>query len=109
VNGSGLAQESNMSSEMELERVWQSRVNAAWQVYDESTREFNRLVVAHSNGNSTKFPSASEVIRQARRRQSLALKEYMQALRIYTDLIIYGTAPREPQNEINNRAPADEI
>ena len=95
-----------MSSELELERVWQTRVNAAWQIYDESTREFNRLL-AQSNG-ATKFSCDSEVMRQARRRESLALKEYMRALRIYTDLVIYGSVPEEPQNEINNRAPADE-
>jgi hypothetical protein len=96
-----------MSSELELERVWQTRVNAAWQVYDESTREFSRLL-AQSTGDSIKFSCDSEVIRQARRRESLALKEYMRALRIYTDLVIYGSVPEEPQNEINNRAPADE-
>jgi hypothetical protein len=85
-----------MSSERELERVWQTRVNAAGQVYDETAREFNRLVT-QVNGDFVEFSSHSEVIRQARRRQSLALKEYMRALRIYTDLIIYGTVPEEPK------------
>ena len=85
-----------MSSEQELERVWQTRVNAAWQVYYESAREFNRLV-SQVNGDVIEFSCDSEVIHQARRRQSLALKEYMRALRIYTDLIIYGTAPEEPK------------
>jgi hypothetical protein len=88
-----------MGSEMELERVWQTRVSAAWQVYEQSTREFNGLVASCD----------SEVMRQARRRESLALKEYMRALRIYTDLVIYGSVPEEPQNDINNRATADEI
>jgi hypothetical protein len=97
-----------MSSEMELERVWQTRVRAAWQVYDGSSREFNRLV-AQANRDATKFPCDTEVIRQAGRRESLALKEYLRALRIYTDLIICGAVPEESQNEINNREPADEI
>lgn len=93
---------------MELERVWQTRVNAAWQLYDESTREFNRLV-AQSNGDSICFSCDREEIRQARLRESVALKEYMRALRTYTDLIIYGAVPEEPKNEISNHAPDDVI
>jgi hypothetical protein len=65
-----------MSSELELERVWQSRVNAAWQVYDERAREFRRLI-AQSNGDSIRFSGGSELICQARRRESVALREYM--------------------------------
>ena len=86
-----------MSSRTELEEVWQSRVRAAREQYEERIHELDR-VVAESEDDVNQQPDGSESTRQARRLMSGAFKEYMRLLRIYTDLVMYGKVPQEPNS-----------
>jgi hypothetical protein len=86
-----------MSSYTELEQVWQIRASLARQRYEESSREFIRLVGDLKAGRSV--PSdCGEVLRQARQRESVALDEYLRAVRICTDLVLKGAVPKEPKS-----------
>ena len=93
-----------MSSRTELEGVWKARVDAALQLYEESTRDFYTLV-AESSGELIKSSLGRELILRTRRRESAALKAYMRILRIYTDLIISGTVPEESRSVAMDRMP----
>ena len=79
---------------MELQRLWETRVRAARQLYEEHQRELDRLV-AESGGGLPESLKSSELIREARKRESLALGEYLRTLRIYTDLIVHGKLSNE--------------
>ena len=93
-----------MSSRTELEGVWKARVDGALQLYEESTRDFYTLV-AESSGELIKSSIGRELIRQARRRESAALKEYMRILRTYTDVVAHGTLPEESSFVTMDRIP----
>jgi hypothetical protein len=86
-----------MSSRTELEQVWQSRASLARQRYEESSREFIRLAGDLKKGRYQP-PDCSEALRQARQRESLALEKYMRTVRIYTDLVVHGKLPEEPES-----------
>jgi hypothetical protein len=46
------------------------------------------------------------VLRQARQHESLALDEYFRALGIYTDLVLKGMVPEEPNSNETRTAQA---
>jgi hypothetical protein len=62
-----------MIARTEFERVWHTRVNAAWHLYEESTREFYTLL-ADTNRDLILSSKGRELIRQARWRETVALK-----------------------------------
>jgi hypothetical protein len=79
----------------ELEQAWQTRVRVAKQRYEESSREFIRLAGDLKNGRYQP-PDCSEVLRQARQRECFALDEYMRILQIFSDLVVNGKLPEDP-------------
>jgi hypothetical protein len=87
LTGSGIARRGNMSSYTELEQVWQIRASRAREEYEERSREFMRLV-AYLRAGRFVSSHCEEVLRQARQRESVALDEYLRALRIYTDIVL---------------------
>jgi hypothetical protein len=93
----------SMSSRTELELMWQGYVRSAQQRYEEECQAFDR-VATDFRERFYQSPDGGEALRLARHRQSLALKEYMRTLRIYTDLVLKGVVPEEPPN--SNRPPA---
>jgi hypothetical protein len=87
-----------VSSQTELELVWQGYVRSARQRYEEECQAFDR-VATEFGGRLYQSPDGGAALRLARHRQSLALKEYMRTLRIYTDLVLKGVLPEEPPHE----------
>jgi hypothetical protein len=81
-----------MKSRIELEREWYARVKAARLRYVESKGASARAAV-EPGGDSVQAPGGAETERQALQSESFALNEYERALRIYTDLILYGKVP----------------
>ena len=92
-----------MSSCTELEWVWQARLSAARQRYEESTQDFDRVVVESDSGFDPL--DGAKLIRQALRCESSALDEYIRTLRVYIDLVIYGTVPEESWSVTMDRRP----
>jgi hypothetical protein len=84
-----------MGSRVELERVWQAHVRSARQRYEEESSEFSRVTADFREG-LYQASDGGTALRLARRRESLALNEYMRALQIYTDLVLKGILPEEP-------------
>ena len=83
-----------VSSRTELELVWQAHVRSARQRYDEESQEFSRIAAQFQEG-LYQAPDGGAALRLARQRESLALKEYMRTLQIYTDLVLKGVLPDE--------------
>ena len=75
--------------------VWQAHVTAARRRYEEESREFSRLTAEFQEG-LYQTPDGGAVLHLARHRESLALNEYLRALKIYTDLVLKGVLPEEP-------------
>ena len=101
-NGSAVCTWFSMSSRTELELVWQGYVRSARQRYEEECQAFDR-VATEFRECLYQSPDGGESFRLARHRQSLALKEYMRTLRIYTDLVLKGVVPEEPPS--SNKPP----
>ena len=73
---------------LELEKAWHNRLRRAFSQYQ---RNFEwRLVRERSS-----HPDGVLAIQLARRKESLALAEYMRVLRIYRDLVIHSVVPDE--------------
>jgi hypothetical protein len=83
-----------MSTRTELEQVWLIRVNLAKQRYEETSRDYLGLVGNLKNGRTSTL-GCSEVLRQARQRENLALDQYLRALGIYSDLVLKSMVPEE--------------
>lgn len=90
-----------MSSSTELEHAWLIRASLAKQRYEEASRDFIQLVGDLKNRRSSTL-GCSEELREARQRESLALNQYLRAIRIYTDLVLKGMVPEESHSN-NNR------
>jgi len=86
-----------MSTRTELQQVWLIRVNLAKQRYEASSRDYLGVVENLRSGRSSTL-RCSEVLRHARQRESLALDQYLRAMRIYTNLVLKGMVPEEPNS-----------
>jgi len=84
-----------MSSQTELELIWQGYVRNARQRYDEASREFDR-VATEFRESLYQSPDGGEALSLARRRQSFALAVYMRALRTFSDFVLMGVVPEDP-------------
>jgi len=83
-------------SRTQLELIWQTRVRAARHRYEQSMQAFDEAVI---ESGSLPLPDSSELVRQARKHESCALEQYMRLLRLYTDLVVSGKVPEEPNPE----------
>ena len=81
-----------MSSRIELERAWE-RVIAARQRYEEAAKECKSLVDEWAGSIY-----AVELIRLVRKRESLAIDEYVHTLRICTELVVHAKWLDEPNS-----------
>ncbi|HTS65901.1 MAG TPA: hypothetical protein VMH28_27960 [Candidatus Acidoferrales bacterium] len=83
-----------MSSRIELEEIWRTRLKAARQRYVESTEAFTRVTPDSADGLMHRQDSAYSRL-QAGERERFARQEYMRVLRIFTDLVVDGKIPEE--------------
>ena len=81
----------------ELERKWRARVEAARQRYVESKSASDRAAVEWG-GDLVPAPGGDEMVRQAVQSEYCAFEEYDRTLRIYTDLVLDGKVPEEPDS-----------
>ena len=86
-----------MSTRIELQRFWETRVRAARQLHEARRRELDQLVSELGSGLSESLDS-NEVILEAAQRESLALDDYLQTLRTYAELVVSGKLPEEPKS-----------
>jgi hypothetical protein len=86
-----------VSTRIELQRLWETRVRGARQLYEGRRRELGQLVSQLGNGLPESLDS-NELIREAAQRESLALDEYLQTLRTYAELVVSGKLPEEPKS-----------
>ena len=76
---------------------WWIRVNLAKQKYEKTSRDFLGLV-GNLKSRRSSTSGCSEVLRQARQRESRALDQYLRAVRIYTDLVLKDMVREEPNS-----------
>jgi hypothetical protein len=81
-------------SRQELEALWRERIKSARTKYDLALAE-TRGVLAGPNGGFGLAPDHSTAVRNALLRESAARNEYMQVLRTFTDLLVYGKIPED--------------
>jgi len=75
-----------------LEALWRERLKIARANYDVAVAEF-RKVSADLKRWPLPAPDGSAAFRNARLAESAALNEYMNTLKIFSDLIISGKMP----------------
>jgi CheY-like chemotaxis protein len=73
------------ASRLQLQEHWQTEVQKAKGRYDECSLHFLKLLEEYNQG-LTPAPDGSLAVRQALTQESAARQEYMQALRILTDV-----------------------
>ena len=83
-------------NDRDLEREWRMRVEVAQQRYLESKRAFYEARV--ELGGDSSLAGGGEKMSQARQAERSALDEYSRTLQIYTDLILHGKVPEEPES-----------
>ena len=76
----------------ELEDAWRLRAEQALQKYRAATDEYRRLLREDPSGF---LHDQANTLSLARDNESQALLEYSRVLRIFTDLTLHGTIPRE--------------
>jgi hypothetical protein len=81
-----------VSSRLEYEDLWLSRLAVANRTYRIASDRSRRITEKHSAG-LTPVPNASFAIQQAREIELEARQEYTRILGIFTDLMLYGKAP----------------
>ena len=91
-----------MSFHADVQQLWQKRVATTKQHYLERSRELLGLVAGSESSRLPHF-DVRQAIRQACKRETLARKKYMRALRIYTHLVVYGTMPEERASKENQQ------
>ena len=83
-----------MSSRIELEEVWRTRLKAARERYLDSLKEFQRLTSEAGSG-LMQHPDGVYVLQRAGEYERRELHEYLRILRIFTDLVMEGKEPDE--------------
>jgi len=78
----------------ELEDEWQERLHEAQKRYHEATARSNEALRVFRE-RSVPTPDGGEGYNRALREETLARREYMRVLRIFTDLTVAGTIPEE--------------
>jgi hypothetical protein len=83
-----------VSSRIELEEFWRTRLKAARQRYVNSSKELQRLA-SEAGGGLTEHPDGAYALHCAGQRERRDLHEYARILRIFTDLVVDGKEPDE--------------
>jgi predicted nucleic acid-binding Zn ribbon protein len=73
----------------EIECCWRQRVEAARRKYDFAVAQCRKVLEEQKNW-PLPAPDGSTGVRKAHLQRSAALNEYMQTLRIFTDLTVYA-------------------
>jgi hypothetical protein len=76
----------------ETEAFWIEKLEEANRKYQSATARYRRLLQEKVEAPS---PSSGGTLEQARQAESEALSEYTRVLKIFTDLTVNGTIPKE--------------
>jgi hypothetical protein len=81
----------------EVEAGWRERVDRARSLYEEKVAIRRQMVAEHPVWpiNLAPDPDGRFALDQALKEESAARTEYMRLLRIFTELILHGTPPKE--------------
>src|SRR5438045_786883 len=88
------AMSGHKQSRAELEKLWRTRLLKCGAKYESAVAEF-RKVLEEQKQLGTSAGGRSLAVRNALLRKSLARKEYIRVLRIFTDLMVLGKIPEE--------------
>jgi hypothetical protein len=80
-------------SRQELEEIWRQRVRQARLRYEDASAAFRSTWGEHFETRLSADPM--HAIQQARKVESQALTEYVRVLKIFTELVLRGKAPRD--------------
>jgi hypothetical protein len=80
-------------SRQELEEIWRQRVREARLRYEEACAAFRSTWGEHFETGLSADPT--HAIQEARKVESQALAEYVRVLKIFTELVLRGEAPRD--------------
>src|SRR4051794_14141670 len=88
------AMSGHKQSRAELEQLWRTRLLECGAKYESCVAEF-RKVLEEQRQVGTSAGGRSIAERNALLRKSVARKEYIRVLRIFTDLLVSGKVPEE--------------
>jgi hypothetical protein len=86
-------------SRQEVEGRWRTYVADARRKYYVASADFAKAEDERQHG-LTPHPDGSFSLRQARLRESAALREYVRVLKIFTDLLVSGKMPDEKPSKL---------
>ena|SRR5271165_1334080 len=96
-----MSQPTKPGSRIEMEDLWRTRLAEAKRNYHQATTQFRLAADEHRKGEIPS-PDGSLRLSQAISAEARARGEYVRILRLFTDLIMHGRAPKDQGTDQGN-------